>query len=171
MTPSPETTLGSPGIDRFSPAQLLRTAHLFASDPELPNLVDHQSGERHWVELDSSPYLQIWLLSWPVGTETGWHDHGESAGAFLTVRGTLREQTSHGHRRLDRTLSAGEGRSFGPNHIQLIANAGVEAALSVHLYTPRLTSTTRYAVTPAGLQAQGIDRVGTHPGSTESTTC
>ena len=160
MTLAPATTLGSPGIDRFSPAQLLRTARLFASDPQLPSLVDHQSGERRWVELDSSPYLQIWLLSWPVGSETGWHDHGKSAGAFLTVRGTLGEQTLAGHRRVDRTLAAGEGRSVGPGHVHNVANIGPEAALSVHLYTPRLTSTTRYAVTAAGLQATGVDRAG-----------
>jgi predicted metal-dependent enzyme (double-stranded beta helix superfamily) len=160
MTLAPARTLGSAGIDRFSPAQLLRAARLFASDPELPSLVDHQPGERRWVELDSSPYLQIWLLAWPVGTDTGWHDHGQSAGAFLTVRGTLGEQTLHGHRRVDRTLIAGEGRSFGPNHIHNVTNVGLEAALSVHLYTPRLTSTTRYAVTPAGLQATGTERAG-----------
>ena len=85
MTLAPIDTSGSPGIDRFSSAQLLRTARLFASDPELSSLVDHQSGERRWVELDSSPSLQIWLLCWPTGTETGWHDHTMSAGAFLTV--------------------------------------------------------------------------------------
>ena len=160
MTLTLSTALGSPGIDRFSPAQLLRTARLFASDPELPSLVDHQPGERRWVELDSSPYLQIWLLSWPVGTDTGWHDHGESAGAFLTVRGTLGEQTLPGHRRVDRTLAAGEGRPFGPRHIHNVANVGPDTALSVHLYTPRLSSSTRYAVTPAGLQATGVDRAG-----------
>jgi quercetin dioxygenase-like cupin family protein len=160
MTIAASNTLGSAGIDRFSPAQLLRTARLFASDPELSNLVDHQSGERRCVELDSSPYLQIWLLCWPAGTGTSWHDHGESAGAFLTVSGTLREQTSHGHRRIDRTLIAGEGRSFGPNHIHHVSNVGLETALSVHLYTPRLTRTTRYHVTPAGLAVKGIDRVG-----------
>ena len=160
MTLIAATTLGSPGIDRFSPAQLLRTAHLFASDPRLPTLVDHQSGVRRWVELDSSPYLQIWLLSWPVGIDTGWHDHSDSAGAFLTVSGTLSEQTLYGHRQVDRSLVAGEGRAFGPNHIHNVANLGPEAALSVHLYTPRLTSTTRYAVTPAGLQATGVERAG-----------
>lgn len=160
MTLAPANTSGSPGIDRFSPAQLLRTARLFASDPELPSLVDHQSGERRWVELDSSRYLQIWLLSWPAGTGTGWHDHGESAGAFLTVTGTLREVTTHGHRRIDRTLVAGEGRSFGPSHIHQVANVGLVTALSVHLHTPRLTTMTRYAATPTGLQAKGIERVG-----------
>jgi Cysteine dioxygenase type I len=153
MTLAPASTLGSPGVDRFSPAQLLRTAHLFASDPNLPDLVDHPSGERLWVELDSSPYLQIWLLSLPVGADTGWHDHGNSAGAFLTILGTLGEQTQPGHRGVGHTLVAGEGRPFGPSHIHRIANIGPATALSVHLFTPRLASSTRYAVTPAGLKA------------------
>lgn len=160
MTPILTTTLGSPGIDRFSPAQLLRTARLFASDPDLPTLVDPDSGQRQWVELDSSPYLQIWLLSWPAGTHTGWHDHGDSAGAFLSVRGTLLEQTSNGRSRKDRTLFAGDGRSFGPNHVHHVANVGLQLAMSIHLYTPRLTTMTQYDETPAGLQVRTIDRVG-----------
>jgi hypothetical protein len=153
-------TSGSAGIDRFSPEQLLRTAHLFASDPELTTLIDHESGERRWVELDSSPYLQIWLLSWPAGTGTGWHDHGESAGAFLTVSGTLAEQAVHGHRQIRRTLTAGKGRTFTANHIHNVFNVGLQTAFSVHLYTPRLTSMTRYAATPSGLQVSGVDQVG-----------
>jgi len=160
MTLAPARTQGSAGIDRFTPDQLLRTARLFASDPDLTRLIDHQCGERRWVELDSSPYLQIWLLSWPAGTGTGWHDHGESAGAFLTVSGTLGEQTSHGHRNIRRTLTGGQGRSFAANHVHNVFNVGLETAFSVHLYTPRLTSMTRYAVTPAGLQVTGVDRVG-----------
>ena len=160
MTLAPARPLGSAGIDRFSPEQLLRTARLFASDPDLTTLIDHQSGERRWVELDSSPYLQIWLLSWPAGSGTGWHDHGESAGAFLTVSGALGEQTTHGHRHIRRTLTGGQGRTFTPNHIHNVFNVGVETAFSVHLYTPRLTSMTRYTVKPGGLQVTGIDRVG-----------
>jgi predicted metal-dependent enzyme (double-stranded beta helix superfamily) len=160
MTLTRTPTLGLPGIDRFSPAQLLRTARLFASDPELPNLLDPDAGERRWVELDSSPYLQIWLLSWPAGTHTGWHDHSESAGAFLVFRGSLLEQTAHGKLREHRTLIAGEGRSFGPNHIHHVANVGAQRALSVHLYTPRLTTMTRHVGTSAGLQPNGVDKVG-----------
>jgi predicted metal-dependent enzyme (double-stranded beta helix superfamily) len=160
MTIALSRTSGSAGIDRFSPAQLLRTARLLASNPQLPDLVDQQCGERTWVELDSTPYLQIWLLAWPAGTGTSWHDHGESAGAFLTVRGTLREQTAHGHRRIDRTLVAGEGRSFGPNHIHHVCNVGLDTAFSVHLYTPRLATMTHYIWTQTGLQVKGTDRAG-----------
>jgi len=142
MTLAPIDTSGSPGIDRFSSAQLLRTARLFAADPELSSLVDHQSGERRWVELDSSLYLQILLLCWPTGTETGWPDHTMSAGAFLTVSGTLSEQTSHGHDRIDRTLIAGKGRPFAPGHVHNVSSVGLVMALSVHLYTPHLTNMT-----------------------------
>ena len=40
MTLAPPRSLGTPGIDRFSPVQLLRTARLFASDPALATLLD-----------------------------------------------------------------------------------------------------------------------------------
>jgi hypothetical protein len=158
MAHTPALTLGAPGIDQLSPAQLLRTARLFASDPELPTLVDPDEEESRWVELDSSPYHQIWLLSWPAGTHNGWHDHGECAAAFQVVRGTLLEQTSNKHRREFRTIIAGEGRSFEQNHIHHLANVRTGTALSVHVYAPRLTTTTRYAITPTGLQSRAVGK-------------
>lgn len=82
MALKPAVTLGLSGIDQFSPAQLLRTARLFASDPVLPTLVDPDGEESRWIELESSPHLQVWLLFWPAGTHNGWHDHGKSVGAF-----------------------------------------------------------------------------------------
>ena len=68
MAPTPTPTAGPFGIDQFSPAKLLRTARLFAADPALQSLIDPDEEESRWVELDSSPELQIWLLSWPAGT-------------------------------------------------------------------------------------------------------
>jgi len=152
MALTPALTLASPGIDQLSPAQLLRTARLFAADPALQCLVDPAGKESRWVELESSPDLQIWLLSWPAGTHNDWHDHGESVGAFQVVSGTLLEQTSRKHRREFRTLIAGQGRSFEQNHLHLLANVRAGTALSVHVYAPRLTATTRYEITPTGLQ-------------------
>ena len=158
LTPTP--TLASPAIDQLSPAELLRTASLFASDPDLPSLVDPDEEESRWVELDSSPYLNIWLLSWPVGTHNEWHDHGESAGAFQVVRGTLLEQTLEGNRREFRTIIAGQGRSFEQNHIHQFANVRSGTALSVHVYAPRLVTTMRYAITPTGLKPRAVGEAG-----------
>ena len=155
----PHLPLAHPGIDQFSSAQLLRTARLFASDPALPGLVDPHNKESQWVELDSGPNLQIWLLCWPAGTQNGSHDHGESAGAFQVFSGTLLEQTSSGYRLQFRTLVAGEGRSFEQNHIHHLGNVRMGTALSVHFY-PRLTTTTRYAITPTGLKSGAVDLNG-----------
>lgn len=160
MALRPASTLGSAGIERLGTAQLLRTARLFAADPSLASLVDPDEEESRWVELDSRPDLDIWLLSWPVGTHNGWHDHGESAGAFQVVSGTLLEQISTGHRREFRTIVAGEGRSFEPNHIHHLANVRNCAALSVHVYAPGLTTSKRYAITPTGLQPRAVAEAG-----------
>ena len=156
LTPAP--TLGSTSSAQPRPVQLLRTSRLFASDPALPSLVNPNEKESPWVELDPSPHLQIWLLSWPAGTHNEWHDHGETVGAFQVVSGTLLEQTSVKHRREFRTLIAGEGRSFEQNHLHHLANVQVGTALSVHVSAPRLTTTTRYEITPTELQAMAAGK-------------
>ena len=155
MALNPTSASASPAIDQLGP-ELLRTASLFASDPGLPFLVDPDEKEARWVELDSSPDVNIWLLSWPAGTHNEWHYHGESAGAFQVVRGTLLEQTSKENRREFRTIIAGQGRSFEQNHIHQFANVRSGTALSVHVYAPRLTTTTRYAITPTGLKSRAV---------------
>ena len=136
------------------------TAHRtpFAADPALPSLIDPDEKESRWVQLDSRPDLQIWLLSWPAGTHKDWHDHGESVSAFQVVSGALFEQTSRKHRREFRTLNAGEGRSFEQNHLHHLANVRAGTALSVHVSAPRLTTTTRYEITPTGLQAMAAGK-------------
>jgi quercetin dioxygenase-like cupin family protein len=160
MTLAAPPTVGTPGIDRFTPAQLLRTARLFASDPALPTLLDLAAGDRQWVELDSSAALQVWLIGWPAGADTGWHDHGDAAGAFVTVQGTLQEQTWSGGRLQVRRLTAGAGRAFGGHHVHHVANADTQAALSVHVYAPRLTRMARYTLTPTGPRRTGVERAG-----------
>ncbi|MGA8979169.1 MAG: cysteine dioxygenase [Pedococcus sp.] len=154
------TTAGTPGIDRFSRSQLLRTAALFATDPELESLVDLDASERTWRRLDATPHLEIWLVGWPVGTTTGWHDHLESQGAFLTVRGTLVERSWARNTVQERLLGEGEGRSFGGHHVHDVANLGTVPALSVHVYSPALRGMTRYALQDGSLRATGIEKAG-----------
>jgi predicted metal-dependent enzyme (double-stranded beta helix superfamily) len=160
MTLAPVRTTGTPGIDRFTPAQLLRTALLFVSNPALTTLLDPTSPHRQWVELHSTAHLQVWLIAWPAGTDTGWHDHGDAAGAFVTLQGSLREQTWSGGRVRERDLTSGVGRAFGSRHLHHVANTGPGTALSVHAYAPRLTRMTRYALTPTGPRRAGVTRVG-----------
>ena len=154
------TTAGTPGVNRFTRNQLLRTARLFATDPDLHRLVDVDAPERQWRRLDATHHLEIWLIAWPGRTTTGWHDHDVSEGAFLTVRGTLTETAWSGGTFHDRELTAGEGRSFGARHVHEVSNLGSLPALSVHVYSPALTRVTRYAVVDDRLERTGVEWAG-----------
>jgi hypothetical protein len=154
------TTAGTPGVNRFTRSQLLRTARLFATDPHLPDLVDLHAPERRQRRLDATAHLEIWLVSWPAGSTTGWHDHGVAEGAFVTVRGMLTETAWSGGGFHGRELGSGEGRSFGARHVHEVANLGSLPALSVHVYSPALTRLTRYAVVGDHLAPTGVERAG-----------
>ena len=153
-------TTGTPGVNRFTRNQLLRTARLFATDPDLRDLVDLDTTERTWHRLDATDHLEIWVLGWPVGSSTGWHDHLRSEGAFLTVEGELLEQTTTGRDVSERHLWEGEGRSFGPHHVHNVANLGDRPAVSVHVYSPALRGMTRYALLDGRLKETGVERAG-----------
>ena len=93
---TPALARSTPGVEAFTPVQLLRLTQLFASDPALADTLGpdpDRPGERSWRLLADSPRLQVWLIRWPVGTGTGWHDHGGARGGFTVVRGNLTEQT------------------------------------------------------------------------------
>lgn len=101
---------------------------------------------------------QVWLLSWLPGQGTVLHDHGDSSGAFAVVRGTLSEQV--GAREDAAQLSGGRVRHFGPHHVHRVTNHGPEAAVSVHVYTPRLTVMNTYRVDGRILVRTGTERAG-----------
>ena len=103
-------------------------------------------------------HAQIWLLSWLPGQGTDLHDHGGSSGAFAVVRGTLSEQV--GAREGAAQLSGGRVRHFGPHHVHRVTNHGTEAAVSVHVYTPRLTVVNTYRVDGRVLVRTGTERAG-----------
>ncbi|HEV7173815.1 cysteine dioxygenase family protein [Pedococcus sp.] len=154
------TTAGTAGVNRFNRSQLLRTGRLFATDPELRDTVDLTSTERTWHRLDATEHLEIWVIGWPVGSSTGWHDHLRSEGAFLTVEGELVEESWSGGEVQDRSLWKGEGRSFGARHVHNVRNLGDRPAVSVHVYSPALRGLTRYALIGGRLQQTSVERVG-----------
>jgi quercetin dioxygenase-like cupin family protein len=154
------TTTGTPGVNRFSRSQLLRTARLFATDPDLHRLVDLNATERTWHRLDATEHLEIWLLGWPAGTATGWHDHLDSEGALLVVEGELAEHTWSAGTSQERLFVAGDGRSFGRHHVHHVANLGESPAISVHVYSPALRGMTRYARVDGALRPTGVERAG-----------
>lgn len=140
-------------------AELLDFVRSVAADPEKVAQLALDPLDRTWIRLEGPGGAEAWLLGWPPGTETGWHDHGGSYGAFVTAGGELTEESlsvplpSEGWSSLElaegldrtRALPSGKGRAFGRNHVHQVINRSQERhAISVHAYYPPLPLIRRY---------------------------
>lgn len=150
--------------------QLLRD---HADDPDLLELpvlrrsrsdrlegLDLDDPERSWSELLTTEDAQLWLISWPPGARTGWHDHGTATGAFTVLRGRLVEHSWADGGVVVRGLEAGDSHAFAGGHIHDVRNDDDRPALSLHAYSPRLTTMTRYAVKAGRLEIAGVEQTG-----------
>ncbi|WP_084699733.1 cysteine dioxygenase [Streptacidiphilus anmyonensis] len=153
-TPTVETVTVAPDL-----TTLLSFAQAVAADPDALDRLALHPTERTWIRLDGPGGSEAWLIGWPPGSETGWHDHGGSSGAFVTARGALSEHSlamplpSSGWRSLEleegvdrqRVLPSGRGRAFGPHHVHQVVNpSAADHAVSVHVYHPPLPRLRRY---------------------------
>ncbi|MDX5573177.1 cysteine dioxygenase [Streptomyces griseus] len=128
---------------------------------------------RTWIRLDGPGGSEAWLIGWPPGAGTGWHDHADSFGAFTTASGALKEHSlavrlpTDGWKTLEltegvdrsRVLATGQGRAFGQNHVHEVLNESTDAhAVSVHAYYPPLPRIRRFSRTGAVLRLEQTER-------------
>ncbi|ARI51877.1 cysteine dioxygenase [Streptomyces sp. S8] len=150
-------------------AELLDFVRRTAEDTALIASLPLDPEGRTWVRLEGPRGSEAWLIGWPPGTGTGWHDHADSVGAFTTASGTLKEHSlavrlpTDGWRTLElndgvdreRELAAGQGRAFGQNHVHEVLNeSGSAHAVSVHAYYPPLPRIRRFSRTGAVLRLE-----------------
>ena len=74
-------------------AELRETLLEFAAQPErwLP-LVRHDPDERTYVLLHRDERVELYVVCWMPGHDTGFHDHDESAAAIAVVEGAVSEE-------------------------------------------------------------------------------
>src|SRR5829696_494613 len=117
-------------------------AHYLATHDPLKS-VDLTFPERTWVRVEVGAGADIWLITWPVGSSTGWHDHGSASGAFVVLQGALTEYVWTGVATAN-TLAPASVREFDGSHVHDVVNHGTQTAVSVHAYAPSLAAMTRY---------------------------
>ena len=175
------TLLRTPGTTTTESRETPTEADLFAfvrraaADTALVSSLPLDPGNRTWLRLEGPGGSEAWLIGWPPGTGTGWHDHGGSHGAFTAAGGELTELSlaarlpTEGWRTLEladgvdreRRLTAGRGRAFGPHHVHEVLNRSPhEHAVSVHAYYPPLPLMRRYSRTGSTLRLEQIERPG-----------
>ncbi len=136
---------------------LLETLRDHATDPDLLHLLDLHAPQRNRLQLIATADLELWLNSWPPGSRTEWHDHGEAAGAYTVLRGALVEHSWHGALQLH-DLGPGDARAFAAGHAHDVRNASDRSALSLHAYSPRLSTMNRYRFRGDRLEVLGVEQ-------------
>jgi len=136
-----------PTIEVPSLADLIRLVRATAADTHrwqsVLRLPDGK--DRWWTLLSTNDDVDVWLLSWRPGQATDLHDHGSSQAAFTVIRGELNEvridpygqATSH-------SRPAGTATSLAPGVIHDVSGAGIDAAVSIHAYSPPLREMNYY---------------------------
>jgi quercetin dioxygenase-like cupin family protein len=137
------------------PPRLAQIAKELADRPEEWLHRVRLSADGRWYErLHHDADHEVWLISWLPGQTTGFHDHGESEGAFTVALGTLEEREPGDAR----TLGAGESWAFGRDYVHDVRNTSDAPAVSVHVYSPPLSTMTRYEETGEGLVAVALEQ-------------
>jgi hypothetical protein len=171
-SPSAASSVSSAG-SAPTQADLYDFVRRTAADTELIDSLPLDPEGRTWVRLDGPGGSEAWLIGWPPGTGTGWHDHADSVGAFLTASGELRENSlaarlpTGGWKTLEltedvdreRRLRAGQGRAFGRHHVHEVLNESPDRhAISVHAYYPPLPQIRRYSRSGPVLRLEQVER-------------
>lgn len=125
-----------------TPEELARIVADFASSSDAwIDRVRLRTDNRWYERLYQGPRHDIWVISWMPGQSTGFHDHGESAGAFIVATGALEE-----HRPGEQpiVILAGQTRAFESNYAHDVRNVSSGPAVSVHAYSPPLSEMNEY---------------------------
>jgi len=131
-----------------TPEELAEIVSQFAASDGWLDRVRLRIEDRWYERLYQGPDHDIWVISWMPGQSTGFHDHGESAGAFVVATGVLEE-----HRPGERPLviAPGKPRSFCAEYAHDVRNVSLAPAVSIHAYSPPLTSMEEYDLDGNGL--------------------
>lgn len=134
--------------------ELLALVEDLAARPELwrhhLSFEGAEDGGRHYVSLHRDSYVDVWLLCWRPGDDTGWHDHDVSSGAVKVVAGELKECNPRiGGAHLETRVTECDAFSFGPDHIHRLTGEA-PGSVSIHAYSPPLWRMGQYSITDDG---------------------
>ena len=144
-----------PAGKELSRAGLAELAGAIGGERQLwEGLVRHVPDERYFVELFRDSHLDVWLICWLNGQDTGFHDHDISAGAVFVCDGVLAEDRFQGDgeglRVATREHAVGRSFDFEASYVHRMRHAGGGPATSIHCYSPALWRLGHYELDEGG---------------------
>ena len=113
-------------------------------------LVRHDPGERTYALVHRDESVELYLVCWMEGQDTGFHDHDESAAAIAVLRGAVVEERLSVGSAVAAELGAGDSVSIAREAIHRVRHAGGEPAVTLHAYSPPLQRVGTYEVSAEG---------------------
>jgi predicted metal-dependent enzyme (double-stranded beta helix superfamily) len=133
-------------------------ASLAATPERWRDLVHHGTSSRHFEQLWRDEHVDVWVITWADGGDTGFHDHDVSSGAVAVAEGEVTEErlVIAGPPRVIRHR-AGDTFDFDASHVHRMHKHGGDVAVTIHAYSPPLWRMGAYSVLPDGeLRRQSI---------------
>jgi predicted metal-dependent enzyme (double-stranded beta helix superfamily) len=132
--------------------ELAELVERLAGRPDLwSDQVSYAGGRRHFASIHRDEYVDVWLICWSPGNDTGWHDHDISSGAVRVVRGALMESNPRiGGAHVQAVITEGGSIRFGPDHIHRLTGEA-EQSISLHAYSPPLWRLGQYTIDDGGV--------------------
>ncbi|MCY7372498.1 MAG: cysteine dioxygenase family protein [Spirochaetaceae bacterium] len=117
-----------------------------AADPALWRpLVLHDAEQRRFELLSRDEEVEVWVVSWMPGHDTGFHDHEASAAAIVVAEGAIREQRlAVGRAHVERHVAAGQALTVRPADIHRVLHSGPTPSVTIHAYSPPLRRMGQY---------------------------
>ena len=133
-------------------AELRDTLLAHAADRDTwRHLVRHDADERTYVLLHRDEEVEIYVVCWMPGHDTGFHDHDASAAAITVVDGAVREERlALRPARWRRALEEGDVVTISREAIHRVRHIGDAPAVTLHAYSPPLDRVGTYEVAEDG---------------------
>ncbi len=114
--------------------------------------IRHDPNQRGVALLMRDERVEVWVLSWLSGQDTGYHDHGGSAAAICVTRGEIREERlSLAGPPRGQTLAEHSVSVVPALHIHRVHHVGSVPSVSIHAYSPPLGEVGVYSEDSDGL--------------------
>lgn len=129
--------------------ELERFADALAAAPERWRHLVRHDDTRVYEQIWDDEDVNAWLICWSEDSDTGFHDHDDSAAGITVVSGSVREDrlTLGGVGRANlRELGAGTTFTVPPTAIHRVLHAGEGPAVTIHAYSPPLRRMGAYRV-------------------------
>jgi len=149
----PRPPLPELGFDHdLDRAELRRlVAEIAAAPGAWRDLVRIDADRRGFEQLWRDGHVDIWVISWMSGHDTGFHDHDVSSGAVAVVEGEIvEERLVLGGGTVSRRHAARAVFDFDASHVHRMHHDLRHPTVSIHAYSPPLWRMGTYAVDPDG---------------------